>query len=411
MESSGFLIVDAQFRPIYANRESVRILGYPNLCSETQSLDGILTQKVTSFLPGDLGTGRNTCAIQFKSGRRLYHCRAFLVGDHWRGGESGMRFALLMERGLPDKAHGERRRKLPAGMHEDPFSFTPDPRFYQHVRAQSDVLASLRGLVLERRGVAVLLGQAGMGKTALIGYLMENLKDRVDCASISGSFDSQSELVRSVMAVLGLKRISRNLGENLRLFEEWLLEQNRAGQHVVVVCDNAQDVDAVTIQSLCKLANLGGWRRKLLQVVLVGRQELAVRLRDPRLADVAGKINIFCRLNVMDQAEVQSYVLHRLRIAGCDRTLFSAAALAAIATYSRGVPLNVNMICRHCLSVAVSNSIPVVDERTVADSAYDLVLRKYPASLSGEETGDPDGGAGMGRRRDRRGLKLIKGSQ
>ncbi len=72
-----------------------------------------------------------------------------------------------------------------------------------------------------------------------------------------------------------------------------------------------------------------------------------------------------------------------LRIAGCNRQLFSAAALSAVALYSRGVPLNVNMICRHCLSIAASNNLPMIDERTVADSAYDLVLRTQPAGVLG----------------------------
>jgi general secretion pathway protein A len=409
VESSGFVIIDSHFRPVYANQESIRILGYPNLYSNAQFLDGILTQKVFSFLPQDLGVSRNACAIQFQSGRRLYHCRAFVVEDHWSGGSSETRIALLMERGLPESARTAKQGRMLAGMHEDPFSFTPDPRYYQRSRGHNEVFTSLRDMVADRRGVGVFLAQAGMGKTALIGYLSESLRNEAEIADIPGSFENNAELVRSVMAILGVKRISRNFSENLQLFEEWLLLRNRTNQRVLLICDNAHDLDAETIQNLCFLSELGGGQQKLLQIVLAGRQELAVKLAEPRLDSVSKKINVFCRLNPLDQAEVHSYVLHRLRIAGCNRQLFSAAALSCVALYSRGVPLNINMICRHCLSIAASNSLPVIDEKTVADSAYDLVLRTQPAgawddasTLFGAE--EPPASSQL---RDRRGLKLV----
>ena len=284
------------------------------------------------------------------------------------------------------------------------------PNIIQRSRGHNDVLRSLRNLVMERRGVGVVLAQAGMGKTALLGYLSASLRNEAEIAEIPGSFENNAELVRSVMAILGVKRISRNLSENLQLFEEWLLLRNRTEQRVVLICDNAQDLDAETIQNLSSLSELGGWQQKLLQIIFAGRQELAVKLTEPDLVSIGKRINVFCRLSPLDQAEVHSYVLQRLRIAGCNRQLFSAAALSSVSVYSRGVPLNINMICRHCLSMATSNNLPVIDERTVADSAYDLVLRTQPAGswddpsmfLSGEA--QPT----SARYLDRRGLTLVR---
>ena len=187
-------------------------------------------------------------------------------------------------------------------MYEDPFSFTPDPKYFQRSRGHNDVLGSLRNLVMERRGVGVVLAQAGMGKTALLGYLSENLRNEAEIADIPGSFENNAELVRSVMAILGVKRISRNLSENLQLFEEWLLLRNRTDQRVVLICDNAQDLDAETIQNLSSLSELGGWQQKLLQIIFAGRQDLAVKLAEPRLVSISKRINVFCRLSPLDQA-------------------------------------------------------------------------------------------------------------
>jgi type II secretory pathway predicted ATPase ExeA len=409
VDSSGFVIIDSKFRPLYANEESIRILSYPNIYANLQSMDGVLTRKVFSFLPRDLGNSRRACAIQFHSGRRLYHCRAFVVDAHWSDGTPETRIALLMERGLPESSHPAKQKRMSAGMYEDPFSFTPDPKYYQRSRGHNDVLKSLRNLVMERRGVGVLLAQAGMGKTALLGYLSENLRNEAEIADIPGSFENNAELVRSVMAILGVKRISRNLSENLQIFEEWLLLRNRTDQRVVLICDSAQDLDAETIHNLSALSELGGWQQKLLQIILAGRQEFAAKLTEPGLVPISKRINVFCRLSPLDQGEVHSYVLQRLRIAGCNRRLFSAAALSSISVYSRGVPLNINMICRHCLSIATSNNLPVIDERTVADSAYDLVLRTQPAGSLDDPSSFLSGEAQpiSTRVRDRRGLTLV----
>ena len=410
VESSGFVIIDSEFRPIYANEESIKILSYPNLYANLQSMDGILTQKVFSFLPRDLGSSRSACASQFQSGRRLYHCRAFVVESHWSDGSPEKRIALLMERGLRESSRTVRQKRMSAGMYEDPFSFTPDPKYFQRSRGHNEVLGSLRNLVMARRGIGVVLAQAGMGKTALLGYLSESLRNEAEIADVPGSFENNAELVRSVMAILGVKRISRNLSENLQLFEEWLLLRNRTDQRVVLICDNAQDLDAETIQNLSSLSELGGWQYKLLQIIFAGRQELAVKLAAPSLVSISKRINVFCRLSPLDQGEVHSYVLQRLRIAGCNRQLFSAAALSSISVYSRGVPLNINMLCRHCLSMATSNNLPVIDERTVADSAYDLVLRTQPAGSWDDPSTFLSGEAHQtsARLRDRRGLTLVR---
>jgi general secretion pathway protein A len=412
LSSSGFVVIDAGFKPVYANPESIKILGYPNACAATNPdlLDGILTQKILSFLPREFRFSKNACALQFRSGRRAYYCRAFIVEDHWSGGRQESRIALLLERGLPGPPSGVRRNRVFAGMHEDPFSFISNPRYYHFSRAHQEIYTSLRNLVLERRGIGVLFAQSGMGKTALINYLHENLRDKSEIAIFPGSFESRAELVRSVMAILGVEGVRRDLRENLALFEKWLLSKNRDGRSVLLICDEAQDLDPETLDSLFLFSKFQTSQQKLLQILLSGRQELLQKLTESGRGLNGEMVNIFCRLTPLDEAEAASYVLHRLRIAGCNRQLFDSAALSSIALYSRGIPLNINMICRHCLSLAASINLRVIDERMVADSAYDLVLRTQPVgawddldSYSGADSRQPSG-----RQRNRRGLKLVQ---
>ncbi len=409
MDAAGFLLIDSSYRPIYADPESIKILGYPNTVIAPGSLDGILTQKILSFLPREFLKSQVPFIAQFQSGRRRYLCRAFVLEDHWNGSVQETRIALLLERGLPGPP-AKRKYKKFGGMDEDPFGFSPDSRFYHFSRGHQEVFSSLCELIRERRGTGVLLGQAGMGKSALLHYLSERLRPEADLAFFSGSFENRGELIRGLMGILGIDGLNRDLSGNLEIFKKWLLAKKQAGRRVAVICDEAQDLSFETLGDLCSLNELDCAPQRLLQIILSGRQALLEKLSGPRLEPISRNIHVFCRLAPLDEAEVRSYIQHRLRIAGCTRQVFSPEALSSIAIYSRGIPLNVNMLCRHSISLAATINLQIVDERIVADSAYDLVLRAQPANIwdAPLDTVSQEPRRPAGLLRDRRGLRLVK---
>lgn len=412
LDSSGFILIDSSFRPVYANPESIRILGYPNFGSgaSMEAVDSVLAQKILSFLPRDMSFAESDCALQFRSGRRLYRCRAFVVSSHWNGGENERRIALVLERGIPGRPLGIRQNRLFAGMYEDPFSFVSNPRYYHLSRANQSALQAMQTLVAERRGTGVLFGPSGIGKTALVQYLNERMRHTAQIAFFPGSFENLFELVRSLMAILGVEGIQKNANANLEIFEQWLSSKNQQGHPVVLLCDEAQELDLQTMKNLRFLAQMKSGGRRLLQIIMSGRHEILAMLENAVGDAEDGGINICSRLMPLDVAEVSSYILHRLRIAGCDRQVFSMAALASIAVYSRGMPLYINMLCRQCLSLAVSRNLRLIEENMVDDAAYDLVLRAQPAD--GREA-SPPGVVQQStvRRRDRRGLRLVEKSE
>jgi general secretion pathway protein A len=409
LDAAAFLLVDSSYRPIYADPESIKILGYPNSVAAPGSLDGVLARKILSFLPREFLRSQVPFITHFQSGRRCYLCRAFVLEDHWNNSVCETRIALLLERGLQGPP-GERKYKKLGGMVEDPFGFAPDSRFFHFSRGHQEVLSSLAALIRDRRGAGVLLGQAGMGKTALLAYMIETLRSESDVAVFSGSFENHGELVRGLMGILGISGLKRDLAQNLEHLKNWLITKSLEGRRVTVICDEAQDLSFETIENLGTLTDLEFAQHKLIQIIFAGRQGLLEKLTGPRLEPVSKKINVFSRLAPLDEAEVCSYVLHRLRIAGCTRQIFSQEALSSVAIYSRGIPLNINMLCRHSMSLAATINLQVVDDRIVADSAYDLVLRAQPANI----WDSPLGGLSQEPRcpgsplRDRRGLHLVK---
>jgi general secretion pathway protein A len=408
LDSAGFLLIDSAFRPVYANPESVRILIYPNPCNNPKSLSGILTQRVLSFLPRDQDLSLGNVVTQFQSGRRHYTCRAFPLEGHWNGAVRETRIAVLLERGLPGPPGGLKNHRRLAWTSEDAFSFSPDARYFYLSRAHREVFVSTLSMIRERRGIGVVLAQAGMGKTALLEYLSKTLEPEADIVRMPGAFETRIELVSGVMGVLGLDTWGGELYGNLQRLENWLTSRREEGRLVTLIFDDAQDFSFEALENLCLFSDLTAGEQKLVQVVMAGRQGLLEKLTGARLEAAAGKICLYSRLAPLDEAEVRSYVLYRLRTAGCKRHLFTPAAMSSIALYSRGIPLNVNMLCRHSMSLAATLNMQTIDDRVVADSAYDLVLRAQPACF-GEESGWENSRAQRrpGAGRDRRGLKLV----
>jgi general secretion pathway protein A len=409
LDSAGFLLIDDRFNPVYANPESIKILGYPNKIPNPGSTSEILTQKILSFLPRDMACSQNSCVIQFQSGRRRYLCRAFVLQNHWNREESETRIALILERGLPNPPSEAKKHWKFGGTYEDPFSFTPDPKYYHFSRANQEVLGAFMDIVRECKGIGVLLGQAGMGKTVLLNYLSQKIREESEIVLIPGSFDSNAGMVRAVMSLLGVETAGGGIVENMRHLEAWLLMKYRAGKRVVLICDDAHRLTPESIESLCVLADLQNSSKKLIQILVAGRQELLQKLTGMQSGSINKLANVFCRLAPLDEMEVCSYVLHRMRIAGCTKQVFTSDALSAIALYSRGIPLNINMICRHALSLAATVNLPLVDEKIVADSAYDLVLRTQPSSgFAPPDLIESEQRQQAGLARNRRGLRLVK---
>jgi len=406
LSSNGLVLIDESFKPIFADAESIKILGYPNPVSKPAAFHDLLTQKIRYFLQPELVATTGTTLTQFQSGRRRYLCRAFALHNHWDASPQEAKIAIIFERGLPGPPASVKKRNQLGGMYEDPFSFSPDPRYYSFSRAHLDVLASLRSMIREGRGIGVLIGQGGMGKTILVNYLAQTLRLEADFVNLVGTYGSRAELVCAIMAAFGIEEIEQDFQKNLTYFEKWLLNRHLSGRRSVLVYDNAQDYDANILENLGMFSDMQVGRQQLLQVLFAGRQGLIEKLSGSRQETIGNKVNVFCRLTPMDEEEVRSYILHRLRIAGCTRQLFSSEALALISLYSRGIPLNVNMICRHCISLASTVNMQIVDERLVDDSAYDLVLKAHPF-FPWDDIGTQSDNS---KTKDKRVLRLVKNS-
>jgi general secretion pathway protein A len=231
------------------------------------------------------------------------------------------------------------------GFHEPPFNITPDPRFLffseRHREAYNHLLFGIR----ERKGFIQLTGEVGAGKTTLCRRLLEELGPEVRTALILNPTMTAAQLLRTILIELGLEA-PRDRAGCLDRLNAFLIERSAAGDDVVLLIDEAQDLSRELLEQVRLLSNLETDQRKLLQIVLVGQPELRDMLDERRLRQLRQRITVRYHLAPLSRDETDHYVHFRMQIAGANsRPSFNRWAMRSIYRYSGGVPRLINAVC------------------------------------------------------------------
>lgn len=231
------------------------------------------------------------------------------------------------------------------GFREAPFNITPDPRFLffsaRHQEAFNHLLFGIR----ERKGFIQLTGEVGAGKTTLCRALLEELGERYHTALVLNPVLTSTQLLRSILAELGLAVGRVDRARCLEELNGFLLGQVAEGRDVVLIIDEAQDLSAELLEQVRLLSNLETDQRKLLQIVLIGQPELRDLLDQRRLRQLRQRITVRYHLGPLSFEETERYIRYRLLVAGANsRPTFSRWALWRIHRYARGVPRLINAI-------------------------------------------------------------------
>ena len=262
------------------------------------------------------------------------------------------------------------------GLKEPPFSSALDERFYYDSPQHSQALIRLIHAVEKRRGLAILVGDIGTGKSMLAHHMLHILssdkKYEPSLLVIIHSEITPFWLLRKIALQFGIERGLSSRVEIVPQLYDRLMEIYEAGKRAVVLIDEANMLQTKEImEELRGLLNIQGPHGHLITFVLYGLPEMEdyLRLDEPLYQRVA----IRCRLAPLSKESTSAYINYRLKVAGCKQQLFDEKAMIEIYQYSKGRPRLINTLCDNIL-LEGHLTRRAVDAALVRDVAEELGL-------------------------------------
>jgi general secretion pathway protein A len=263
------------------------------------------------------------------------------------------------------------------GLREQPFDLTPNPRFLFLTPRHREALSTLRYGLSIHRGLALLLGDAGTGKTTVVrAALAAEQRPSNRYVLLNNPTLSRTEFYEYLAT--GFRFSQQAAHSKTRfLFELQHDAQQRlaAGGVTALILDEAQSLPYELLEEVRLLANIETATSKLLNVILVGQPELADRLNDPSLRQLKQRVTLRCELTPLSLKETMAYVAARLRIAGGNAgEIFTREAVLAIHDASGGLPRTVSVVCENALLSGFAANRKPVDEEIVYEVSRDFAL-------------------------------------
>ena len=233
---------------------------------------------------------------------------------------------------------------------ERPFNVTSDPAFFYFSRKHKEALSHLFYGVSQRKGIIVLTGEIGTGKTTLCRFFLNQLGNNVKTAFILNPHFSETQLLEAIVKDFGIESGDNSRLNLIRNLNKFLLNESEAQNNVVLIIDEAQNLKTQMLEQVRLLSNLETDKEKLLQVVLVGQPELNRRLNVYDLRQLRQRIMVRYHITPLEKDEIKSYIYHRLNVAGSlEKIHFSDDAINMIWNFSMGTPRLINILCDRSL--------------------------------------------------------------
>jgi len=278
------------------------------------------------------------------------------------------------------------------GLKELPFALTPDPRFIYFTPSHTEVMANLHYGIESGKGLVVVTGEVGTGKTTILRWMMQRLDRTVLVAYVFNPRLSVAEFYQHVATLLDIQKWETK--------SELLIELGRAlesrhsrGLRTVLIIDEAQGLSPHVLEEIRLLSNFESDTAKQLQIVLTGQPELRDVLNNPDLRQLKQRVALRCVIKPLPNVEeTDRYITSRLLVAGAVRTdVFSPGAIDYIFRCSEGIPRNINNLCDNALLAAYAAGQTTISRGVIEDIAdtFDMLPRSDRGMQPGEEREAP----------------------
>ncbi len=260
-------------------------------------------------------------------------------------------------------------------LEDTPFTLTPDPRFIVFTPSYNEVLASLYYGLENAKGLIVLTGEVGTGKTTALRWILRRLDSSVLAAYIFNPRLSIDEFYHHVTQMLGITDWT-NKAELLTEMGRVLEARHARGLRTVLIIDEAHELSDYVLEEIRLLMNFESDNAKHLQIVLTGQPELREKLNQPNLRQLKQRVALRCKMHSLpDVDEVERYITERLLIAGSDQpNVFTPGAIDFIFQCSEGIPRQINNLCDNAMLTAYAAGEQIIGRQIVEEVADNLDL-------------------------------------
>jgi general secretion pathway protein A len=278
------------------------------------------------------------------------------------------------------------------GLKELPFALTPDPRFIYFTPSHKEVMANLHYGIEMGKGLIVVTGEVGTGKTTVLRWMMQRLERTVLVAYIFNPRLTVPEFYQHVTTLLDVQQWETK-SELLIALGKTLEARHSRGLRTVLIIDEAQGLTPHVLEEIRLLSNFESDSAKQLQIVLTGQPELREVLNNPELRQLKQRIALRCEIKPLPNVEETGhYIFARLLVAGAERTdIFSPGAIDFIFRCSEGIPRNINNLCDNALLTGYAAGEVVIGRAIIEEVAetFDMLPRADRGRQMGEEREAP----------------------
>ena len=259
-------------------------------------------------------------------------------------------------------------------LNKKPFQITANPKFIWLGEKHAEALATFQYGLQENKGILLLTGDVGTGKTAVINTLLKKIEDNVIAVMIPDPGLDPMDLYHVLANEFKIDETPRNKREFLNHLKPYLYETYYKGKSILLIIDEAQNISNELLEEIRLLSNIELADTKLINIFIVGQNEFNSIIAENRNRAFKQRISIRYHLDPLTNSETHEYITHRLQIAGSDKEIFSSRAINDIHFFSNGFPRLINAICDLALLTGYSSGQYHIDEKVIKECAQELKL-------------------------------------